>query len=87
MKICQGIKVLVVGPHMSGKTSLVQSLVDQQSRVVPDTERSLGVDFFEAEFDLQEGQPHSKNLQLAILDFAGHDDLLFPHYLFLQVKF
>ena len=87
MKVHQGIKVLVVGSYLSGKTSLVHSLVDQQSRVADAKDRTVGVDHYDTSFDLEEGQPLGKALQLTILDFSGHSNYLFSHYAFLQVRF
>lgn len=56
----QGVKVLVVGSHRSGKSSLVHSLVDQQSRLADDmTDMSAGMDAYEMSFDydVEEGKP------------------------------
>ena len=86
MKVHQGIKVLVIGSYLSGKTSLVHSLVDQQSRIVEAKDRTVGVDHFDTAFELDEGQPLGKTLQLTILDFSGHNNYLFSHYTFLQVR-
>ena len=43
MKTYQGIKVCVLGGYRCGKTSLVQTLVDMQSRVVEDKDRTIGL--------------------------------------------
>ncbi len=85
MKVYQGLKVLVVGSYLCGKTSLVQSLVDQQSRVLEPKDRTVGVDLYDTCFDLEEGQPLGKTLQLSIWDFSGHKNYQFIHYGCLQV--
>ena len=86
MKVHQGLKVLVVGSYMAGKTSLIHSLVDQQSRLVEKNDRTVGVDHYDTAFELEEGEPLSKSLQLTILDFSGHSNYLFSHYTFLTVN-
>ena len=69
--ICLPQKVLIVGPYKSGKTSLVQTLVDQQPRMseeIQDT--SGGIDTYEVAFDLEEadaleGRP-GKSLEVRV---------------------
>ena len=86
MKVHQGLKVLVVGSYMAGKTSLVHSLVDQQSRLVEEKDRTVGVDHYDTAFEVEEGEPLGRSLQLTILDFSGHSNYLFSHYTFLTVN-
>ncbi|KAK3776900.1 hypothetical protein RRG08_024671 [Elysia crispata] len=89
IKVYQGVKVLIVGPYKSGKTSLVQTLVDQQPRMseeIQDT--SGGIDTYEVAFDLEEadaleGRP-GKSLELSIWDFCGHPFYMYPHYVFFE---
>ncbi|GFN91558.1 malignant fibrous histiocytoma-amplified sequence 1-like protein [Plakobranchus ocellatus] len=89
IKVYQGVKVLIVGPYGSGKTSLVQTLVDQQPRMseeIQDT--SGGIDTYEMAFDLEEaetleGRP-GKSLELSIWDFCGHPFYMYPHYVFFE---
>ncbi|GFS14041.1 malignant fibrous histiocytoma-amplified sequence 1-like [Elysia marginata] len=89
IKVYQGVKVLIVGPYGSGKTSLVQTLVDQQPRMseeIQDT--SGGIDTYEVAFDLEEadtleGRP-GKSLELSIWDFCGHPFYMYPHYVFFE---
>ena len=45
--------MLVIGASGSGKTSLVQSLVDQQSRVTIAGEQTVGVEMYEIEHDIK----------------------------------
>ncbi|CAL1531996.1 unnamed protein product [Lymnaea stagnalis] len=87
VKVYQGVKVLVVGPHQSGKTSMVQTLVDQQTRMAEDTQdTSAGIDTFSVTFDLDEledGKP-GKSLEMNIWDFCGHPFYMYPHYVFFE---
>ena len=56
----QGVKVLVIGSHRSGKSSLIHSLVDQQPRLADDmTDMAVGIDAYEMSFDydVEEGKP------------------------------
>ncbi|RUS72809.1 hypothetical protein EGW08_019433, partial [Elysia chlorotica] len=100
IKVYQGVKVLIVGPFGSGKTSLVQTLVDQQPRMseeIQDT--SGGIDTYEMAFDLEEadaleGRPGKSlevratfpghSTQLSIWDFCGHPFYMYPHYVFFE---
>ena len=82
VKVYQGIKVLMLGCSGAGKTSLVQSLVDQQSRLTEDAEGSAGVDIHDV---VIEGDDQlTKPLQLSIWDLAGGDEFTYPNCIFLQ---
>nr|KAG5696736.1 hypothetical protein BaRGS_028856 [Batillaria attramentaria] len=84
VKVYQGVKVLVVGSHRSGKSSLVHSLVDQQARLSDEmTDTAAGIDAYEMSFDydVEEGKP-GKSLNLCLWDFCGHPFYLYPHYIF-----
>ena len=52
MKVYQGLKVLVLGPQQSGKSSLVQSLVDQQPRLTDSEDTSVGVELYDMSIEL-----------------------------------
>ena len=84
MKVYQGLKVLVLGSVMSGKTSMIQSIVDQQSRLTPKNKRTIGVDVFETAIDLENDGPIGKDLQLTMWDFGGHSAYLYSSYYFLH---
>ena len=82
VKVYQGIKVLMLGCSGAGKTSLVQSLVDQQSRLTEDAEGSAGIDIYDV---VVEGDDQlSKPLQLSMWDLAGGDEFTYPNCVFLQ---
>ncbi len=83
MKIYQGLKVLVLGESNQGKTSLVQTLVDQQPRLTED-ERTVGVDMFDYTIDMEEGNPLGKYLNLSLYDFSGNERYLLQHGFFIQ---
>lgn len=87
VKVYQGVKVLVLGSHRSGKTSLVQSLVDQQARRSEETyDAAVGIVSYETTFDYatEDDNTPGKSLQLAIWDFCGHPFYSYPHYLFFE---
>ena len=84
MKIYQGLKLLVLGASGAGKSSLVQTMVDQQSRLVTDDEITQGIDLYDLSLDMEEGNPMGKSLNLSIWDFSGNPHYLFSHYFFLQ---
>ncbi|BFZ00350.1 hypothetical protein BsWGS_03389 [Bradybaena similaris] len=88
VKVHQGVKVLVLGHHRSGKTSFVNTLIDQQPRMSEDLqETSGGIDIYDMTFDLEEdlekGMP-GKSLELCIWDFCGHAFYMYPHYTFFE---
>ncbi|XP_005096406.2 malignant fibrous histiocytoma-amplified sequence 1 homolog [Aplysia californica] len=89
IKVYQGVKVLVVGPHRSGKTSMIQTLVDQQPRMSEEIQdSSAGIDTYDLAFDLEEddveeGRP-GRALELSIWDFCGHPFYMYPHYVFFE---
>ena len=86
MRIYQGIKVLVLGASDQGKSSLVQSMLDQQSRLT-EHERTLGVDVYDHSIDLEKSDnPLGKHLNLSIWDFSGNQRYLFQHQYFLQTS-
>ena len=47
------LQILLIGESNSGKTSLVQSLVDQQSRVTSQGEETIGVDMYDIEHEIK----------------------------------
>ena len=83
-KVHQGLKVLVVGGPRAGKTSLVQTIVDQQSRLTDKGDRTVGVDLYEAEYDVDNDDPMGQKLQLSLWDFSGDPSYMYPHYVFLN---
>ncbi len=85
LKVYQGIRVLVVGSHQSGKSSLVQSLVDQQPRLVDSDHSTEGVEFDSTTLG-QEGCPQGKTLPLSVFDFTCSDRHLYPNGIFQQVR-
>ena len=84
MKVYQGIKVLLIGSTMSGKTSMVQTMTDQQSRLVEKNKPTIGVDVFETVIDLEKDGPVGKDLQLTLWDFGGNGAYNYPSYYFLH---
>ncbi|KAJ8310172.1 hypothetical protein KUTeg_012037 [Tegillarca granosa] len=87
MKFYRGIKVLVLGSHRSGKTSLVMSLQDQQARLTDEVhEKGAGIDCYDASFELEPGTDDlpGKSLQVGLWDFCGHPFYLYPHYVFFE---
>lgn len=87
MKFYRGIKVLVLGSHRSGKTSLVMSLQDQQARLTDAVhEKGAGIDCYDASFELEPGTDDlpGKSLQVGLWDFCGHPFYLYPHYVFFE---
>ena len=59
---------MVIGPYRSGKTSLVQTLVDLQARLMDDSDRTQGIDVYETSFDLEGDEPEDmKSLQVFII--------------------
>ncbi|XP_046374544.2 malignant fibrous histiocytoma-amplified sequence 1 homolog isoform X1 [Haliotis rufescens] len=86
-KVFQGIKILLLGSHKSGKTSFVHSLVDGQPRIAEEVfESSAGVDAYETSFDydVEQGRP-GRSLNLCIWDFCGDPFYLYPHYIFFEL--
>ncbi|KAK2154300.1 hypothetical protein LSH36_271g02017 [Paralvinella palmiformis] len=84
MRIHQGVRVLVLGPTGQGKTSLIQTMTDQQARTT-DGERTLGVDLYEHNISLEKSDdPLTKRLHLSLWDFSGETRYLFQHQYFLQ---
>ncbi|XP_064639362.1 malignant fibrous histiocytoma-amplified sequence 1 homolog [Lineus longissimus] len=84
MKSYQGMKLMVVGPSMSGKTSLVQSMMDEQPRVEDPEDRTIGIDVFEMPIETApEGDP-SKPLNVSVWDYSGNSFYRFTHYYFLE---
>lgn len=87
MKVYRGIKVVVLGSYRSGKTSLIQSLIDQQGQLSEDLhETGAGIEAYEMSIDYEpEGQEEvGKSLNLCIWDFCGHPFYRYPHYLFFE---
>ncbi|XP_033759416.1 malignant fibrous histiocytoma-amplified sequence 1-like isoform X1 [Pecten maximus] len=84
--VYRGVKVVVLGSTKSGKTSLVQSLVDQQGRLVDSaTEINAGVEAYDMRIDYEEHKAEQgKYLQFSIWDFCGDPFYLYPHYMFLE---
>ena len=84
MKVYQGLKVLVLGETKAGKTSLIQTMVDGQSRLTDKEERTVLIDLYEAEYDLDNEGPMGRKLQLALWDFSGNPAYLYPAGMFLH---
>ena len=85
--VYRGLKVIVLGSQQSGKTSLVQSLVDEQSRLALENgDKTSGIEAYDMrmEYPSDDAQDQEKYLQLCIWDFCGHPFYLFPHYLFFE---
>ncbi|XP_071163280.1 malignant fibrous histiocytoma-amplified sequence 1 homolog isoform X1 [Mytilus edulis] len=87
MKVYRGVKVVVLGSHQSGKTSLIQSLIDQQGVLSEDVhEAGAGIESYDMSIDYEpEGdEEQGKSLNLCIWDFCGHAFYRYPHYLFFE---
>ncbi|KAK3604652.1 hypothetical protein CHS0354_007195 [Potamilus streckersoni] len=88
VSVYQGIKMFVIGSPESGKTSFVNSLVDNQARLSTELyEKSSGIETYDVEFEctpMSEEDTHLRVLQLSIWDFCGNPFYLSPHYLFLE---
>lgn len=84
-KSYQGIKVLVVGSRGAGKTSLVQTLMDQQPRLVEEEERTLGLDIFEVSFETSSDLKDLKPLSITMWDFSGEAAYNVTNHYFLQL--
>ena len=83
-KVYQGVKVLVLGSYKCGKTSLVESFVDQQSRVVEDSARTLGANIFDHTIEIEGASDRPpRPFDLSIWDLGGHPSYRFPHYFFM----
>lgn len=82
----RGLKVVVLGSTKSGKTSLVQSLVDQQGRLVDSSsEVNAGVESYDMRIDYEESKlEQGRYLEMCIWDFCGDPFYLYPHYMFLE---
>lgn len=75
------IKVVLVGAVCAGKSSVVESLVAGEPRLVPLETRTRGVDVhIEQPFKPDASKP----VELVFWDFAGHDDYHSTHSLFLS---
>lgn len=80
----QGLKVFVVGSSGQGKTSLVQTLIDEQPRLTGD-ERTTVLDVFDHYVDMDsEDAAYGRKLHLSIWDFSGNDRYSVPIYQFLH---
>ena len=87
-KTYQGIKIMVFGSYCSGKTSLVQSFVAQQSQLQEKAECVGGVDIYNITLEqhefIKESSYNIESLPVSIWDFSGdYRDFNF-HYLFYQ---
>ena len=51
-KMYQGLKVMVLGDTEQGKTSLIQTIVDQQPRLTGNDARTIGVDSYDFVIDI-----------------------------------
>ena len=65
---------------------MVQTLVDLQGRLTDDEDRTSGIDTYETALDLDgpEEGALARQLQLTIWDFAGNQDYLYSHFIFLH---
>ena len=92
--VYRGLKVLVIGSYRSGKSSLVQSMVDQQGRLSEELQESpAGIDVYDLTYDCEMKIKNEKSgkmekevrpLQLCIWDLCGHPFYLYPHYPFFE---
>lgn len=92
--VYRGMKILVIGSHRSGKSSLIQSMVDNQARLAEDLNESVaGIDLYDLVLDCEmkvkneedgKMQKEIRPLQLCLWDFCGHPYYQFPHYLFFE---
>lgn len=88
-KSYQGIKIMVFGSNTSGKTSLIQSFVAQQSQLQEKSECLGGVNIYDITVDKQyeftkESPCNIESLPLSIWDFCGDFSDFNFHYLFYQ---
>jgi Leucine-rich repeat (LRR) protein/GTPase SAR1 family protein len=84
MKSYQGMKLMVIGPSMCGKTSLVQSMMDEQPRVEDPEDRTIGIDVFDMPIETAEEGEQSKPLNVSVWDYSGNSFYRFTHYYFLE---
>lgn len=86
MIVFHGLKILLIGPKNSGKTSLIQSMIDQTSRLTEKGESTFGVMMhnFSIPLDPKETDPMAKCLPVALWDFTGNPHYLFTHGYFLH---
>lgn len=89
MQVYYGAKVLVFGPRGSGKTSLVLSMMDEDSRLTTEDEQTSGVELYEVcriaqarnlSGDVSEDRP----LLLNVWDFSWKSSDLALHRYFLH---
>ncbi|CAH1781823.1 unnamed protein product [Owenia fusiformis] len=83
-KVYRGLKVLVLGAYNSGKTSMVQTIVDEQPRLVREQERTISCDIYEASITLTSEDAPTKELDISLWDVSGHPSYTFTSYLFLH---
>lgn len=84
-KVHQGVKVIVLGCEKSGKSSLVQSFIDQQARLEENSQSSCGIDCYETSIDQSdEGEGVGVPLHMCLWDFGGHPAYFYPHSIFLE---
>ncbi|XP_013406492.1 malignant fibrous histiocytoma-amplified sequence 1 [Lingula anatina] len=88
----QGFRALVVGHQSSGKTSLVQSLVDQLPRLTDEHEKTIGLEIFDMPMEVQEEeqdengevQTASRPINVTFWDTCGAQSYMFPHHVLLD---
>ncbi|CAD5119948.1 DgyrCDS8529 [Dimorphilus gyrociliatus] len=86
MTVFRGLKILLIGPKNSGKTSLIQSMIDQTSRLTEKGESTVGVTThnFSIPHDPKDTDPMAKCLPVALWDFSGNTHYLYTHNYFLH---
>lgn len=85
LRFRQGIKLLVLGSRGAGKTSLIQTLMDQQPRVAEEDERTLGLDVFDVSIETSPTLTDSRPLGVTLWDISGDELYNVINHYFLQL--
>lgn len=80
----QGLKILVMGKQGAGKTSLVQTLLDQQTRLTDPDEATSGCEVYDMNVDIVEADGIPKPITYTFWDMSGHPFYLYSHYFLLD---
>uniref|UniRef100_A0A1I8IKK2 Roc domain-containing protein n=1 Tax=Macrostomum lignano TaxID=282301 RepID=A0A1I8IKK2_9PLAT len=75
-KIYQGIKVFLLGSGGCGKSSLVQTFLDQQSRLCTEDEETICLDIYDYQIDTSDDLADPRPLSLSIWDCSGNPDYM-----------